>query len=892
MLKRTTLAQSLLLAFSGTVVVSGVAFAQTAPAPVPTQELQRVEVTGSRIKRIDSETASPVQVITRDQIDRSGARSVSELLTSVPASNTGSFNENAVASFTPGAAGVSLRGLGAQATLILINGRRVAPFGFAQGGQTTFVDVNSIPLAVVERVEILLDGASAIYGSDAIGGVMNVILRKDFSGFQVGGHLGTSSESDANSRDFSLTIGKGSMASDGYNIFANVTHEGQDPVKANQRDMTRSSDFRRFGLTDLRSSYAYPGNLYTGTGLQGGTFLGTLPGCTPLSEAGAATNGRCIYQGTDHQDIIAKTSRDTVFVAGTATLGGGFELFGDAVVGRTKYKAESPSYSASTYYSTGTLAQAYIPLPAGHPQNPSTTSTTALRYRFADVEHTTAVQSDTQRVALGVRNRDWSGWDVESGLLYSHSKTKVTTTGLLNDSVLADEVLDPATGFARNSFIFGNPGANDPGLMSRLYPTLRDLGTTSTASIDVRGSRELFQLPAGPLQIALGAELRYEKYTSTPDALTAAGALSVLGASSSEGSRNISALYAELSIPILKNLEASLAARYDKYSDFGSTLNPKVGLKYKVLPSLALRATYAEGFRAPAITETTQTPSSGFYSGIRDPKLCPDPTVVGNDNCDLSLAATFSSNPALKPERSKSTTIGLVFEPVDNLSIAFDVYKIKRRNEIASIDPDYLLAHEAEYPGYVIRKPDGTIDSLNLQYTNLGSTQVMGYDIDVKSSFNAGELGKITINASYDALPHYDVASVKDAPEVNYAGTYQQPKERWKLGLALDRGPWSGNVTFNYSGGFLRAYTPADLTCPYSAGANPELCSVAHWLTTDVFVGYKGFKNWSLGLSIKNLFNQSAPLDERMVTRYTAFNSQFYNNTGRYFTLGAKYTFW
>ena len=137
--------------------------AQQAPAP-QTQVLERVEITGSRIKRVDAETASPVQVITRDQIDRSGAKSVSELLTSVPASNVGSFNENAVASFTPGAGGVSLRGLGAQATLILINSRRVAPFGFASGGQTTFVDVNSIPIEVIERVEILLDGASAMAG--------------------------------------------------------------------------------------------------------------------------------------------------------------------------------------------------------------------------------------------------------------------------------------------------------------------------------------------------------------------------------------------------------------------------------------------------------------------------------------------------------------------------------------------------------------------------------------------------------------------------------------------------------------------------------------------------------------------------------------------------------
>ena len=305
-----------------------------------------------------------------------------------------------------------------------------------------------------------------------------------------------------------------------------------------------------------------------------------------------------------------------------------------------------------------------------------------------------------------------------------------------------------------------------------------------------------------------------------------------------------------------------------------------------------MRATYAEGFRAPAITETTQSPSSGFFSGIRDPKLCPTPDPA-NANCDLSLKAFSGSNPNLKPERSKSMTAGLVFDPTDDLSIALDFYKIKRRNEIASIDPDYLLAHEADYPGYVVRKADGTIDFLNLQYTNLGSTRIWGFDIDIKGRFNLGELGKLTVDAAYDQLPHYYVANVKDAPELDYAGTYQQPKERWKLGFALDRGPWAANLTFNYTGGFLRAFTPSDLSCPYDeAGTNrPELCSVKSWLTTDVYLGYKGFKNWDLGLTIKNLTNRAAPLDERLVTRYTAFNSQFHNQLGRYVTVGAKYTF-
>jgi iron complex outermembrane receptor protein len=856
----------------------------------PTTELKPIEVTGSRIKRMNTETASPIQVITREQIERSGAASVTEVLKSIPANNAGAFDENAVASFTPGAGGVSLRGLGAQATLVLINGRRVAPFGFASGGQQTFVDVNSIPLDAVERIETLLDGASAIYGSDAIAGVVNVILRKDFNGFTGSASLGRSSYGDAKSPSFALTLGKGSLATDKYNFFGNFSHTQRDAVKASERPNTATADFRRFGLLDQRSSYSYPGTLYTvgGSAGSGGAFRAAVAGCTPLAD-GSSLNGRCIYDATQHTDIVAKTERDALFLAGTADLGNGNEFFGDASFMRTKFLQESPSYSTSTYYSTGTLPGAAIVLPVGHPQNPYANES-VIRYRFADVLHTTAVQSDTQRLVFGGRG-NWLGWDAESALMYSRSSTGVTTNGLLRDSVLANDVLDPETGKARNSFIFGNPGANSPGLISSLYPSLSDQGTTSTTSIDLHGSRELMRLAGGPLSLAMGAEFRRESFTSTPDALVAANEISVLGAASADGNRNISAVFAEISAPIFKTVETSLAARIDRYSDFGTAVTPKASVKWKVAPTFALRATYSEGFRAPALTELSSSPSRGFYSGIRDPILCPVPSTE-NANCDLSIEALSGSNPNLQPERSKSFTAGFVFEPTDSFSIVVDTYNVKRRDEIAAIDPDYLLANEASYPGYVVRNAAGEIDMLNLQYTNLGSTHVWGVDIDVKSRFNLGEFGKLAVSGSYNSEPHYMVANVKGAPEVDYAGTWQQPKERVKFGVAWDKGPWNTSATLNYTGSFLRAFTPSDLTCSYESTANPELCTVSSWTTTDLFVGYKGFKNLDLGLNIQNIGNKQAPIDERRAGRYTLFSSGYHNQLGRYISLRAKYLFW
>ncbi|WP_457333765.1 TonB-dependent receptor plug domain-containing protein [Rhizobacter sp. P5_C2] len=872
------------------------AWAQTTDTPAPEtpsaaqKTLQRVEVTGSRIKRIDAETASPVQVITREQIDRSGAQSVTQLLGRLPASNAGNFNSNAVASFTPGAGGVSLRGLGSQSTLVLINGRRMAPYGFASGGQQSFFDINSIPLDVVERVEVLLDGASAIYGSDAIAGVINVILRKNYNGLSLSGSGAQSGYHDGESGKFSTTWGKGDLDNDKYNFFLNYSHEQQNSVKASQRPMTSSADFRRFGLNDLRSAYGYPGNLYDPAT---GAFLGPMPGCKPLNEPGAATNGRCYYQGTDHQDLVPETKQDALFGAGTLDLGGGFELFGDALFVRNKYKGESPSYNTGTYQGQGTLPNIFITLPANHPQN-TTGADVGLRYRFMDVLHTTEVTADTARLVVGGRGTV-AGWDAESALMFSGTRARVTTRGLINDSVLTGGQVVDANGVANPNFIFGNPGANDPALMAALYPTLRDEGKTSTTSIDLRGSRELMKLPAGGLGLALGVELRRESFKSTPDRLTATDQISVLGGASSDGSRNVSAIYAELSIPITKTFEASLATRTDHYSDFGSATVPKAGLKWKVLPNVALRATYAEGFRAPSLTETTQSPVKAFYTGIRDPKLCPDPNNPNpdpNPNCDLSLEALSGSNPNLKPEKSKSFTAGLVFEPSENVSLSFDAYKIKRRDEISSIDPDYLLANEANYPGYVVRNQAGEIDGLNLQYTNLGSTRIWGYDIELKARQDLGSAGRVGLTVVYNKMPRYLVANVKDAPEVDYAGTYNQPKERFKAGIDWDIGDWSTTLSGNYTGGFLRAFTPADLSCSYASGAHPDLCRVKAWSTADLFVQYKGFKNLMLSVNVDNIENREPPIDERLVTRYIAYNPGYHSQMGRTVTLAAKYTFW
>jgi len=845
------------------------------------QRLQAVEVTGSRLRRTDAETTAPVQAIGREEIVRSGAVSLSEVLHKLPANNKGTFNEgNTVDGY--GAAAVSLRGLGPGSTLVLINGRRVAPFGFT--GNATFVDINQIPIAAIERIEVLLDGASAIYGSDAVAGVVNVILRRSYRGIEVTGGLGRSSHGDATERQASATFGLGERSIDGYNLFAVVSHADQDPVKASARWHTQSADFRGFGLIDRRSPEAYPGNLYTSDNR---TFLQPLQPCATIGDAGAASPGQCLYDPTRDSEDVVRSRRDALFVAGTAGLDGGFELFGDAAFARNVFAGQIRSVTGTVFLKTaGTLPEPFIRLPVGHPQNPYPDEV-ALRTRFADQPVVVTPTTDTERVVVGVRRGDWDGWDVESGLLWSRSHTRTTTTGAVRDSVIPSEVLD-ASGRASPTVRFGEPAANDPALMARLYPQLVDLGRTSTASIDARGTREVLLLPGGPARLALGTELRREHYESTPDPLTAAGEISAFFLSSGAGSRTVAAAYAELALPIAPTLEASLAARWDRYSDFGSTVNPKLGLKWKATANVALRATYTTAFRAPSLSETSQGQVAGVAL-VRDPVTCPVPDLA-NPNCVLHVLAVSVGNPALKPERARSATAGIVVEPWRDASFTVDAFNIRRRAQIDYIDPAFLLEHEADYPGYVVRKPDGTIDHLNLQYTNLGETRVWGIDLSARAKATIADLGRLGIDGSWEWLPHYWVAQTEGAQSVDWAGYYEQPKSRGRVALSLDRGPWRSSLTWNYTRGYQRAFTPSDSSCPY-ATTTPALCSVQSWSTFDVFLGYAPAANVEIGFVVNNIGNVQAPFDERFVGRATAYNPAYHSAVGRFFRLTARYAF-
>ncbi|MCH7343462.1 TonB-dependent receptor [Pelomonas sp. CA6] len=885
-------------------------FAQTSEAEPRAQALERVEVTGSRIKRLEAETASAVQVISRDDIARSGALSVTDVLRDLPAGNVGGISSNGPVDATFGSAGISLRGLGVGSTLVLINGRRVAPFGF---GTASFVDTSAIPVDAVERIETLLDGASAIYGADAIGGVVNIILRKGYEGLVGSGGYGRSSRDDGQSQNLSLTYGRGNVARDGYNLFLTYAHREQDPVRASARERTRDADFRRYDLADRRSSYYR--NVYRLTPSSGpinndpANFLGPLTGldqpCTPASGTTATLNGRCLNDNTRSVSLSAGWTMDSVYGAGVLALPAGFELFADAALTRSAYHAPNFSYGSDSYgyytynqvdkagrYGNAPGAQInYLILPVGHPQNPLADAEVGVRYLFNDVPGQMKSHSLNQRYTLGLRG-ELGGWDLESALMISRARNTTTQQGLMQDAVFVNEVLD-ANGKVRPGFILGNAGANDAGLMARLYPTLRSVGHTATESIDLRGSRELWQLPGGRLGVSLGAEYRREKVDSVPDTLLSSGAISLWNVQGVAGSRRVGAVYAEAVAPLLKGLELSLALRMDDNSDFGRSSTPKVGLKWQALPQLLLRGTYAEGFRAPTLPEQhmgTQT----YYVKVRDPKRCPS-FDAANPDCDRYVVGIYGASGDLKAETSKSISLGLVFQPLRQLSLAVDAYDIKRRGEVAAMSTSYLLDHEDQFPGKVVRgASSGQIDTIYLTSTNLAQTHVRGLDAEGRAQVDLPQgLGRLQLQATYNRLAKYEQANAPGAEMLDTAGYYLKPKERMRFGVAWDRGPWQLSVNWNYTGAYAQKDDPS-VSCSYAtqALARPEYCRIKSWLTADAYLAYRGIQNLELSLSVRNLDDRAAPFDADRIAYLQGFNPAYHNQLGRYIQLGAKYRFW
>ena len=917
-----------LLAVLGAGVAASVAVTMASAQPAP--RVEKIEVTGTHIKRADAETSSVVQVITREQIERSGAARVTELLRELPAMGAGSVLDfDRGLGFNQANSTVSLRGLGSVATLVLLNGRRMTPSPVADPntGQGTIFNLSSIPLSAVERIEILKDGASAIYGSDAVAGVINIILRKDYRGAEVSwSHwqkLDRFENQDYRSEQVTGTLGFGDLASDRYNVIATVEWFKRDPQKLNESGSgVRNEDLLRLAgrLAPLNSNLSFPANLRRETPAGSGVFptagrLAIDPRCPVENRvAVSATIEECRVTSFDYIYIRTEFERTGILARGTMQLTSRIAAFLEGGFSRneSRFPLRPPTLSAaapSTWFNREGQRLSYtLALPPGHPDNPNS-FTVGLLYQFSDLGIPEArVTQDVGRLVGGL-NGTAGGWDWETAILHDRNDRTDTRNDRLHYPTLVQAV-------ASGAYRFGST-SNSPALLASLHPELVTNGESRLTSWDLKGSRELFSWHAGPVALAAGIEVRREEMSVVSDPRLVAGEIIDTPSTGMDGRRTVWSVFGELSVPIARSLESQLALRTDHYSDFGYATTPKAGLKWNATPWLAARANWAKGFRAPSIFQISTAQIQGSFNNTQDPLRCPNgpgalPPGGEPEDCARRVSVLFSANRSIEPEESVSHTVGFILSPSRGYSLAVDRWYVHRTNFIDIFDFATVLRNEGNPSfagGTIIRNPNpgswlagvpnsGPLQSVLLGFGNFGQQVVAGWDLEARAKWPMGAWGLLSLDANATYNDKYLWASRPGDPYVSTLGNLYipgiadagVPRFRGSVTATHDIASWSVLTRYNHVGGWYfgepgLCYLPASNATLAYLGK----CYVSAWQTWDVGATWSGMKNLKVSLLMRNITDKPAPYDPAFTT--LGFNQAMHNPYGRYLQVSLNYKF-
>jgi iron complex outermembrane recepter protein len=725
-------------------------------------ELQQITVTGYIAPRVGDGT-QPVLTLDRDFMQKQGEQTVSDVLQRLP-QNVGAFTPlvNAGASFSPGGSEVNLYGLGFGTTLVLIDGYRQTIFPFPQNGFEPFVDLNSIPLAAVDRIEILKDGASSLYGSDAIAGVVNIILKDEYNGADISYHFGISQRDDFVENHVQLVAGVSHKLWDDdskLSIIATFDYDETTPIDASSRAFANNVNQTKFGDTfvDKRSSRTPAGNFF---GLTTGNSYALIPGTLgpTVTPADFVINGALNhYQTIPGVQIIPREQRFATYDKITFQPVKWVQVYDEFIYERTK---EDSSFTALPVTETDNIT-----VPASNPFNPFGEDL-QWRGRLLQLgQRKEEAEINTYRNLAGVRLISLpQNWYVDASFLYAESDAEQTNfNGSLNNRIneALSGTLPGFTGQFLNPFIDTNANPN-----LRFIPALRynahSIARTDLTQWSIRGGGDLFYLCSGPVTVGGGAEYRSESFISVLDPNLNSHNLTAFGTSqNSAGKDYVKSVYGQIIIPILgekwswpgaRALEVDISERYDDYSTFGSAAKPKFAIRYKPFDDLTFRASYSESFRAPSLPELFTGTITGFQF-VTDPK-----TATTTDVQQLG-----SGNPHLHPETGYSYYAGAVWTPgaadpehswwgwLNGFTAYVDWIEISRRNVISEPTPQFIVNHEASNPSLVIRGTRGQIVTVLTPFENLGAERVDAVDFGgsyVTKEFSWGKLD-LEVNASY-----------------------------------------------------------------------------------------------------------------------------------------------
>lgn len=875
---RNPLAKAINYALGAGMIAS---LAMTA-APVAAQDdeeeatdLERFEVTGSRIKRTDVEGALPVQVIDRETIEFSGKSSVADLLRNQPINSAGSLRP-ASGNTAQAFAGVSLRALGEGRTLILIDGRRAPIAPNVGSGQ----DLNSIPLGAVERIEILSDGASAVYGSDAIGGVINIITRKDFTGAEI--MLGTSEpEREGGDRREGHAI-FGIAGSQG-NIMAGVSNNKRDIIFQRDRPWSRggastfSNNFRNADFSFVEHPEFGAANV---PGCQGEGFITANIG---------SPNGRCFYDFTLQAADEAEVENQSVFVRSNYNINNDWTIYANAQVNRVRTFGRYAPVPSSPWLVGGFGAIVLGPGLPNHPATPPSQGglnpnweayqdraddTLLLTHRFAaNGPRDTQTDGQVYDLDIGVQGRV-GNFDVDAGVRRIESQYNE-----LGRNYVVSALAQPQ--FDNGNYNIYDPFGNPQDVLQSFTATInRDARYVSREAYAL-ASTDLFDMAAGPVGIAFGAEYRDENYKDIFDDLQANGNITGSAGNSAFGSRDQWAVFGEALFPILDNLEATVAVRHDDYSDFGTATSPKVALRFQPMEELTFRASWGEGFRAPPLDILSLQPSFSA-DGVVHP---PTADFFGNDNLNESIQITsfVIANPDLDAEESEQFGLGVAFEPLEWLNGSVDYFNIEIENRVAGIGPQQIInclegtssncpPGLSSFPtGTSFPNPnlglgiefrdDGSIVAMQRGFASLGTIETDGIDVNLRTNFDFGNAGRLTNELQATHTMSFETDGGDDV-----AGEAGLPDLRAVLANVYRFGDFAFSWNINYIDGQSTSLAEGD------DGSLPS------WTTHDVQVNWFTPWNGRLTVGATNLGDKDPVLDEG---EGRGFNFDLYNAYGR-----------
>ncbi|OWY37080.1 ligand-gated channel [Xenophilus sp. AP218F] len=830
-------------------------------------QLDRVEVTGSNIKRsIKQEKALPVTVVKTEELTKQGLSTVEEVVNSLAANQSSLGANAAVGASTGGAAYASLRGLGSQYTLVLLDGKRMA--NQAIGGYA--VDLNAIPLAVIDRVEVLRDGASAIYGTDAIGGVINFITKKTLKGLQVGGELMSPQHAGGKSANVNIAYGYGDLAKDGFNVYGAIDYKKNDAVGAMDRNF--ASTITKDTKT---SASSYPGSYYdpSANGGEGGLITPNPAACK--APYAIYKGGYCQQYYSLFPNIIPEVEQSSGFFKASKRLGDDHELSLQYAVTQTKTTsvvAPAPIGGDDIQLPGGTYGG--VTLPAG----------TYFYVRGIPMGNRISESTaTTQRLMLNLEGLI-GGWDYRAGL--GRSQNNIT-----------QDLVSGYPSFSRVSAGLSN-GTFDPLDSSGKYDSVwRSLSLTGEVQkakstidmIDGKISKEVYQLPAGMLAVAFGAEYRKESisqdfnYPISRDALS----LGMLKSESASGSRSAYAVYGEADVPVLKDLDAQLAVRYDRYSDFGSSVNPKAALKYQPIPQVLFRTSASTGFRAPTLYDINNPVQQQLTEdNYQDPVYCPNGVAqpgAGPTACTkVQRYLRTGGNKNLQPEKSTSLTFGVVLEPIPSITTSADLWWTMVKNQIGVLPESKLFGDPAKYSKLYNRDPsNNNLLSVDGTTQNLGNLSAAGIDLNFNWRLPRTSVGNFTLNLDGTYISKYSYQLEEGGDYFSNLGSYRDTGVtfRWQHNLSLNWNydKWSAILAQDYKSGYT------------DQNKGKQGNSVRPYSTWNLSASYALNKQASVTAGVRNLFDQLPPYSNQGATTQQGYDPRYTDPLGRAYFIKASY---